>query len=405
MPQKRVLMISPIPTHPRNAGHRERIYQLIRQMQALGHDVHLLHVTLEPGGDLDAMRACWGDRLYLFQHDLTRTPNQCSPSFHGTLTGKIIRNLLFKLGKEVSFPYAIDDWYDPGCEQFLTTLHQHMRFDVVLVEYAFFSKALNVFDCETVKMLDTHDIFSNRHKLFQQHRQQPDWFYTTRHQEKKGLQRADVILAIQEHERRFFAAMVPAKTVVTVGHFVEFCRVPLKSGSPPTLLFFASGNPVNLHGFTWFLKEVLPGIQAHFPQVRLLLAGSVCQAIAEHSAYTKLGEVEETKTAYELADVVISPMLFGTGLKIKNIETLGYAKPLVTTPAGAVGLEQGVDEAFFVAATPEAFVQCVTGLLADDALRREMSDKAYQFASAVQQQNRMRLDQILQFEKTRCLQP
>lgn len=389
-------MISPIPTHPRNAGHRERIYQLLRQMQAFGYDVHLLHVTLEPCGDLDAMRECWGDRLHVFQHEPLRTPNHCAPSFHATRTGRVIRRLGAFLKKTIDFPYRVDDWHDPACEPIISELHRRFAFDVVCAEYVFCSKTLNLFGAQTLKILDTHDIFGNRHKIFQRHRQQPVWFYTTRREERKAVRRADVILAIQEHERRFFQQLAPEKESVTVGHFVELHRLPLKQDDELTLLFFASSNPTNLHGFEVFLRESWPQIQARVPAVTLLIAGSVCAALPDSAAYAKLGAVGAAQDAYSLADVVISPILFGTGLKIKNVEALGYAKPLVTTPAGAEGLEHGQQTAFWAAQMPDDFARRVGDLLTDPTLRRKMCKQAYQFAAAIQQQNLRRLAEALQ---------
>lgn len=399
---KNVLVISPIPTHPRNAGHRERIYQLMRAMQQLGHDVHLLHITLEPGGDLEAMQTCWGDRFHIFHHASDRTLNHCAPSFHTTLTGRLIRRVSFFLGKTLDFPYGVDDWYDPACETMIAELHRQFSFDVVCAEYVFCSKTLSLFDTQTLKILDTHDVFGNRKKLFQQHGQQPLWFYTTPREERKALRRADVILAIQEHECRFFQKLVPEKHVVTIGHFVELRPLPMKTGHPLTLLFLASANQINMHGFHWFLQEVWPCVQSQQPDVRMLLAGSICSVIDDHPSVTKSGEFQDAKSVYEQADVVISPILFGTGLKIKNVEAMGYAKPLVTTSAGAEGLEQGIQTAFFAAATAKEFANRILDLLTNSELRYRTCQQAYCFAEKLQQLNRSTLDQVLQIEHNQC---
>ncbi len=399
---KKILVISPIPTHPRNAGHRERIYQLVRAMQQLGHDIHLLYITLESGGDLEVMQSCWGDQFHIFCHSPDRTPNHCAPSFHATLTGRLIRRIGFFLRKTLDFPYGVDDWYDPACETMIAELHRQFSFDVVCAEYVFCSKTLSLFDSQTLKILDTHDVFGNRKKLFQQHGQQPLWFYTTPREERKALRRADVILAIQEHECRFFQKLVPQKQVETLGHFVELQRSPLKTKRPQTLLFLASANQINVHGFQWFLREVWPRVQSRQPDVRMLLAGSICTAIEDHPAAIKLGEFLDAKPIYEQADIVISPILFGTGLKIKNIEAMGYAKPLVTTSAGAEGLEQGIQTAFFAAATAEEFANRILDLLTNSELRYRTCQQAYRFAEKLQQQNRSTLDQVLQIEHNQC---
>lgn len=400
---KTILVISPIPTHPRNAGHRERIYQLLRQMLAFGHDAHLLHITLEPGGDMEAMRSCWGDRLHLFQHNPLRTPNGCAPSFHATLVGRLLRRLGSFVKTPVDFPYGVDDWHDSECEKMIAELHRQFAFDVVCAEYLFCSKTLNLFDAPTLKILDTHDIFGNRRKLFQQHGQRPNWFYTTRREERKALRRADVIIAIQEHEQRFFQQLVPEREVVTVGHFVELCPLPFKAEGRPTLLFLASSNPVNLYGFNHFLRESWPIIQAQAPDVKLLVAGSLCQALPDHAAYAKLGAVNSAQDAYSCADIVISPILFGTGLKIKSVEALGCAKPLVTTPIGAEGLDAGMQTAFVAAPMPDEFANRIIELLTNSELRHVISQQAYRFAEKLHHQNCSVLYRILQFDPKTCL--
>ncbi len=402
MEHKRILVISPIPTHPRNAGHRERIYQMVRQIQRFGHDVHLLHVTLEADGDVEAMQACWGDHLHLFQYEINRTSFNCSPSFHATLMGKCIRRLGFIFEKNINFPYSVDDWYDPACEAVINKLQSQFSFEVVIAEYVFMSKALTMFDSKTRKIIDTHDVFSNRGKLFQLHHQTPSWYYTTKRQEIRGLRRADVIFAIQKHEHQIFQQFLPEKAVETIGHFAELQALPLKTGTPLTLLFLASSNQMNLHGLRWFMQQVWPLLHTQQADVRMLLAGTICNVFEEHPAVTKLGRFQDAKAIYIQADIVISPILFGTGLKIKNVEAMSYGKALVTTPVGAEGLEQGEQSAFFAATTAEEFANCIIKLLTNSELRYAVCQRAYSFAEKLQQENLSTLSRILQFDHESC---
>ena len=63
MSKKQILVISPTPSHPRNAGNRERIYQLLPHIQKLDHEVHFLYITQEhrvtgflgPPGNVEAI--------------------------------------------------------------------------------------------------------------------------------------------------------------------------------------------------------------------------------------------------------------------------------------------------------------------------------------------------------------
>ena len=48
---KKILVISPTPTHPQNAGNRIRIYNLVSNLKELGHDVHFLYEGRESISD------------------------------------------------------------------------------------------------------------------------------------------------------------------------------------------------------------------------------------------------------------------------------------------------------------------------------------------------------------------
>ncbi|MCI0616683.1 hypothetical protein L0244_27200, partial [bacterium] len=61
--KKKILVISPIPTHPQNAGNRARVYSLLSNLRDMNHDVHFLHLKRELGDD-KLMQEFWGDKFY-----------------------------------------------------------------------------------------------------------------------------------------------------------------------------------------------------------------------------------------------------------------------------------------------------------------------------------------------------
>ena len=73
---RRILMISPVPTHPADAGNRARVLSLSTILREIGHDVYFMHVEQE-AGDAQAMRTNWGDRYipveYTWQQSVART--------------------------------------------------------------------------------------------------------------------------------------------------------------------------------------------------------------------------------------------------------------------------------------------------------------------------------------------
>ncbi|NJM86851.1 MAG: glycosyltransferase family 4 protein [Hydrococcus sp. RU_2_2] len=226
--------------------------------------------------------------------------------------------------------------------------------------------------------------------------QVPKWYFTTQKEEAKGLNRADVIVAIQPEEAKFFRRLVKKiKTVITVGHLVSLAPPTLNKKPEPKLLFIGSSNPINVHGLNYFLKEIFPLARSQCPELQLLIAGGICDAIADQEGCTKLGAVENLEEAYSLSDLVINPVLFGTGLKIKSIEALGYAKVLITTSAGAVGLEEGKNTAFFVADKSQEFAERILEILNNSILFNQIAENAYNYAAKLNQNNLKSLQQIL----------
>ena len=261
----------------------------------------------------------------------------------------------------------------------MAELANTIRPDVVIAEYVFFSKALDNFDESVLKIIDTHDVFTDRYKLYLRNNQKPRWFSTTQKEEKKGLRRADMAIAIQEQEASFFASLLPSQQVVTVGHLVSLQSIPLEEKNH-AILYVGSRNHINVSGVERFIQAVFPKVKEKLPDVKLILAGEICDVVEDFESCLKLGRVASLTNVYALANVVINPVYFGTGLKIKSTEALGYARPLVTTPAGAEGLESGAGKAFIVAETPDDFAQSIVSILSEKQRREALSSQAYHFA-------------------------
>jgi glycosyltransferase involved in cell wall biosynthesis len=91
--------------------------------------------------------------------------------------------------------------------------------------------------------------------------------------------------------------------------------------------------------------------------------------------------VTDIASAYREADIAINPVTFGGGLKIKTVEALAFAKPLVTTPVGACGLEDGANRAFVVCTAPHEISKALIRLVAKPAERHALARAAHDYAT------------------------
>ena len=367
---KKILMITPVPSHPQTAGNRARIYNLAGCIKQLGHELYVAHVERETG-DRVAMQECWG-RDYFFSIPYTRPKK---------IMFRIRRKLNTLTNSESKYNLHIDDWYDESIDHQLKELQREINFEVVIVEYAFFSKALKCFPSHVLKIIDTHDVLTDRHKLYLRNDEKYNWFSTSASQEKKGLRRADLIIAIQDHEKERFAKLTDKKAI-TIGHTVKIIKPNTNDLPKSNILFIGSANQSNIDAIKYFIDEIFPEISVDFPKASLLVAGPVVRCLAQYFSETivNLGEPASLDQTYDIADIVINPIRFGTGLKIKNIEALGYAKPLVTTPTGAEGMESGIGSAFLVADDVNGFSNSVASLLRDPNMYSHFSRDGNNFA-------------------------
>ena len=77
---------------------------------------------------------------------------------------------------------------------------------MVLVNYIYYSKILEVLPDNIVKVLDTIDKFTDRNVMLEKAQIDKNqwWFSLTQENETIGLNRADIVLAIQRNEKSFF---------------------------------------------------------------------------------------------------------------------------------------------------------------------------------------------------------
>ena len=388
----KILIASLIPTHPVTVGNRARILTLSKALQALGHELHFAYAPLECG-DADDMRTFFGpERFHVAEY--RPTPALVQPFF-----ARQWRRVRRRLGFNSGHTYRIDDWYDSSLDTFFGKLATSLHFDVVIAEYAFLSRALTCFDQRTTKIVDTHDRFSDRHKMFLIAGQPAGWFSTTLREELKGLRRADIVVAIEEQERDFFSDNLPDRTVITVGHLANESAPITDWGRrvESSILFVGAENQPNVAGLQYTIESVLPLVHARHPKAVVLLAGSICASFPESPFVRKLGFVKDLAELYAKTWIALNPVHTGSGQSIKSVEALGYSVPLVTTVTGARGLATSAEAAFLKVADKDAgaMADALVRLLESAAERTSLSHAASRYVRGYNRLVQSRLISIL----------
>jgi glycosyltransferase involved in cell wall biosynthesis len=340
-------------------------------LRGLGHEVHFLHLQQPLRVDDGALRSAWGNRLHVFR-------SLSAASFIGRARRKAVRIA----GKTLHLDLPVDAYHDPEAARRLADIVARDRFDAVILSYVFYTKLFEALPAAVRKVLDTHDVFSDRFRLYREHGQANEFFSTGRSEEAKALDRADAVLAIQHWDANHFRSLT-ARPVTVVGHLAPVADAPAAVAQAPIMLFVGGPMGINVHGMRWFIEEVLPTVRGRVPDAELWLVGGIGGRIRGAVAgVRRLGFVEALDEVYRQVAVVINPQQFGTGLSIKSVDALLHGRPLVTTVSGGRGLEDGAGVAFRQAAAAQEFSEHLVELLRDPGHAATLAGSALAFARA-----------------------
>lgn len=368
----KILMISPILTHPTNRGNRARVLDLTVELQSKGNQIDFLYLHKGKNESLVETIDFFGkENFYIHKSKKRNYKAFISPLLYFLVKLKVI-------SPEKAFNYSIDQLYDVSVLPLLKTLHKKNKYAAVIVEYALLSKYLDSFSNDVTKIIDTHDKLSERWKVYYSKGIRPRGYSVSKLDEKKGLERADVIIAIQSIEANYFKEICN-KRVVTYGFKIPHNSIDEKQLVLHNILYIAARNPLNEAAIDWFLECIYPLLLDHNKSFKITIGGSICSYLDEKeklpNACKLLGYIEDIKEFYSLGSIVINPMLSGTGLKIKSIEAISYKKYLVTTPIGCEGLEDWKNQAFLVAEDIKSFAHKIILIYENSKIREELDIK------------------------------
>ena len=311
-----ILVLSPTPTSPTDQGNRKRIHSVCKELQRRGARVHFVYFPQE----------WWFEFL---PDDLVRDMGRTWDSFH------LLPTTRHTYCPPAGADYTVDEWWDEAIGVYLKWLFKRQKFDAFVVNYAFMSKALEFAPPGTLKILDTHDQFTGRRQLLADNGIGPEFFYTTADQEAIAMNRADLVWAIKAEEAAFYRSISRTRCI-TMPHVEPEVRVPRQRRPEDegrlVIGMLGSGNSINVNNARAFVKVALPILATSTVPVVIRFVGAMCARLPdlEDVAGVELfGPVDTVDEFYRDVDLVIVPLAFSTGLKIKAVEAFATGMPIV----------------------------------------------------------------------------
>lgn len=136
----------------------------------------------------------------------------------------------------------------------------------------------------------------------------------------------------------------------------------------------------NQEAAAWIIDELWPRVMERAPMARLSIAGSAppewLLRRARGSGIETLGYVDDADGFMRRMSVMIAPLLAGGGMRIKVLEAMALARPIVATTLGAGGIEAEHGRDIIIADDAPSFADALVHLLREPAAAARIGSAA-----------------------------
>jgi len=220
------------------------------------------------------------------------------------------------------------------------------------------------------------------------------WYFGLQARKLAKLERvaaaaSQVNLVVSDLDGERLRRIVPGCAVRTIanGVDIEYFQPDPGARPAPRSLVFVGGMSwyPNRDAMQFFAREIWPRLRAADPSWKAAIVGQspppeVLAAVRAGSVEAP-GFVDDVRPWFDAAAIYICPIKTGGGTRLKILDALAMAKPLVATKFAVEGLGLAENEHYLSAETAGEFVAALERLAADPALRESLSRNARRIAA------------------------
>lgn len=365
----RLLFLSTWFPYPPNNGSKIRIYNLLRALSKK-HEVVLLSFA-ENGEVSEESRRALGS--------ICQEIKVASKPVYRPTRAKAL------LGFFSSQPRSLVDRYSLEMEQLVRQTVEKGSIDAVItsqIDTVSYGLALagvpRIF--EEVELTVLYEPFANQPASLRKFRSGLTWWKLSNFI-RSTLNAFDACTVVSEQEQTRVKEVAPGYRAIGVipnGVDVRYNRGSFGAPEPDTLVYAgALTYGPNFDAVDFFVREVLPLIQAERPEVKLFVTGRTegvpIGALRQNPAVHFTGYLDDIRPRIAQSWASIVPLRVGGGTRLKILESLALGTPVVSTAKGAEGLDLRPDREILVADDPAGLAAAILRLLQDRPLREKLS--------------------------------
>ncbi len=203
--------------------------------------------------------------------------------------------------------------------------------------------------------------------------------------EQKMCPKFDRCIVVSEYDKEVLLSMYKEKidnlsvipNGVDIGYYMSQKQMPVKNH---VLWIGGMRGPYSSDAVDYFLEEIFPLVKSEVPDASFIFIGKsptnqLIKASNDYENVQALGFVDDIRPFLDSCSVFIAPIRSGSGTKIKVLNALAFAKPVVTTSIGAEGINLITGENCIIADSPVDFAESLIYLLRNSKVAKEMGVK------------------------------
>ncbi|MEI8137913.1 MAG: glycosyltransferase family 4 protein, partial [Bacteroidota bacterium] len=311
--------------------------------------------------------------------------------------------------------YFVSRFYFKDFNDKLIDILNKNSFDIIQIEGVFMAVYL-----DTIKKYSNAKIVLRAHnvenKIWERHLSNSkksilNFYLTLQNKRLKKFEieivkSVDAIVPITDYDKQLFEQMGFEKSIFTCITGVDVDLYQTKQNvqvKPKTVFYFGSMDWMpNQEAVNWFLENCWAKVSEAVHDAKFVIAGrGVPQSFLQLNLPNVLviENVIDSKAFYQKYQIMLVPLLSGSGLRIKIIEGMAYGKPIVSTSVGAEGIYCDTKKDLIIADNSEDFSNAVIELLNNPVKRIALEKNAASFAYK-EFDNKNVVSKLVQFYKT-----
>lgn len=259
--------------------------------------------------------------------------------------------------------YHVERFISPLFKKRLVEILQKEKFDIVQLEMIYMAPYIETIrtNSDALIVLRAHNV---EHLIWDRIAKKtifpPKRWYinhlvkTLKKYELSILDKVDGIAAITYRDAAYFRGKT-ATPVIDIPYGVEPENfIPsYQISERPNFYHIGSMNWMpNEEGIKWFLNNVWDNFLKKEPEAHMYLAGrhmpQWLKKLKKKNVHV-LGEVDDAQAFIKEHDIAVVPLLSGSGIRIKIIESMAMGRTVITTMVGAEGIQYSEYENIIIA--------------------------------------------------------